>query len=124
MMKHLICLAFVCVCCAQKSSDKKTLTHAAEYHSGAVALAKNVKYRLDSLNRIPIEDKSKLRSIENNFKEWATDLVGVPGFENEKNHDHEHGHEQIQATPNQLLDIQKELYHRIEKIHANLNNIK
>ena len=123
-MKHLICLAFFCVGCVQNSADKKILTEAAAYHSQAVALAKKVKYRIDSLNRISLDDKSKLIAIENDFKEWTTDLVGVPGFEDEKNHDHEHGHEQIQATSSQLLDIQKELYHRIEKIHANLTNVK
>ena len=123
-MKHLICLAFLFVGCIQNSSDKKILTEAAAYHSQAVALAKKVKYRIDSLNRISLDDKSKLIAIENDFKEWANDLVGVPGFENEEDHDHEHGHEQIQATSGQLLEIQKELYHRIEKIHANLTNVK
>ncbi|MFM7486140.1 MAG: hypothetical protein ACKO13_04365 [Cytophagales bacterium] len=123
-MKHLICLAFLFVGCVQNSNDKKILTEAAAYHSQAVALAKKVTYRIDSLNRISTNDKSKLIAIENDFKEWANDLVGVPGFEDEKNHDHEHGHEQIQATSSQLLDIQKELYHRIEKIHANLTNVK
>lgn len=123
-MKHLICLAFLCVGCVQNSTDKKILTEAAAYHSQAVALAKKVTYRIDSLNRISMNDKSKLIAIEKDFKEWANDLVGVPGFEDEKNHDHEHSHEQIQATSSQLLDIQKELYHRIEKIHANLTNVK
>lgn len=123
-MKHLICLAFLCVGCVQNSTDKKILTEAAAYHSQAVALAKKVTYRIDSLNRISMNDKSKLIAIEKDFKEWANDLVGVPGFEDEKNHDHEHSHEQIQATSSQLLDIQKELYNRIEKIHANLTNVK
>jgi hypothetical protein len=123
-MKHLICLAFLCVGCIQNSSDKKILTEAAAYHSQAVALAKKVKYRLDSLNSISLDDKSKLIAIENDFKEWTNELVGVPGFEDEENHDHEHGHEQIQATSGQLLEIQKELYHRIEKIHATLTNVK
>ncbi|MFM7856731.1 MAG: hypothetical protein ACKO96_33590 [Flammeovirgaceae bacterium] len=124
MMKHLICLAFLFVGCVQNSNDNKILTEAAAYHSQAVALAKKVTYRIDSLNRISMNDKSKLMAIEKDFKEWANDLVGVPGFEGEKNHDHEHSHEQIQATSSQLLDIQKELYHRIEKIHANLTNVK
>jgi phosphoenolpyruvate carboxylase len=123
-MKRMIYMLFAWMACTTTNQDKKILAQAAEYHLQAVALSQKVEHKLDSLKKSASKDQNKIIVIERDLEAWKNELVGVPGFENEQEHHHAHDQEQVQATPHQMLDIQKELLNRIETIHKNLNEEK
>ncbi|MDE2722821.1 MAG: hypothetical protein OXI59_05550 [Gemmatimonadota bacterium] len=72
--------------------------------------------------------RDSLQVIEKDFELWEKNVVEVPGDDSAEAHDHGHGHhhekEDLQVTPEQMVEIQKELKSNLEKLLLRLQSIR
>ena len=75
-----------------------------------------------------MEIRDSLQVIEKDFELWEKNVVEVPGDDSGEAHDHGHGHhgekENLQVTPEQMVEIQKELKSNLEKLLLRLQSIR
>lgn len=70
----------------------------------------------EELNFVDFADK-----VERYFKEWQDNRVEVPGFEHahdHSGHDHHHHGNDVQLTPEQMLEVQKQSYKDLNTMKA------
>ncbi len=123
--KILFVISILIVCCSSPDKqEKELLKEAAVLHNEMITKAEQLE------ETIAIMDvDSTYRTIHDSLviwkeviENWETDLVEVPG--NEEHHhkggEHHHEHQQLNVTPEQMLNIQKELHLRLRAIEERI----
>lgn len=96
-----------------KSGQDTHLQHAAALHQEALQIAEDLEDQLKQTS-IPSDSAAVLQAA---IEAWEKDLVEVPGFEHTHDHaGHQHSHEPVQVTPEQMLHLQQEAKDRIEQL--------
>ncbi len=129
-------LVLLMIACGQQKEPDENLQQAFKIHEEAVELRNKVAVKLQELGTI--EDslfvstqKNHLDSLTEALDNWDEQLVEVPGFEEE--HDHEgHNHEgndhhhdeQPKLTSKQHLEVQQHLFREIQAIEKSINQIE
>ena len=138
-------LAFLSAC---GTKQDPLLQEAAQVHNQAIAVHDEVMKQLEDAQQLTQKLKARRESADSTGRAaidgliaemdssqkamdtWMNEVVEVPGEEGHnhshvhkkaENHDHAHDHAaQPEVTPQQMLDIQKEMKKNIEKIQADL----
>ncbi len=135
--------------CQEKESPQ--LKEAAAIHNEAHEIMESIEPEMASLDSLQSQLSNKkiavtdtaavaaaiasLDKVKMDFKAWEENLVTVPGVEHDHEHEHEHKdgehehhhHEHKKApdaTPEQHLEIQKEIKKNIEQIQSELKSAK
>ncbi len=121
----LICLLFVFVYgCSDSTKKDPTLEKAFQVHQQSLKTAKEAR---ELLEKIPAKDESVSR-IQSRLENWNENLIEVPGFEHEHNHedgDHHHHHHggsrpTMDLSPEDMLAVQQQLLDTILAIKKEL----
>lgn len=143
----LLSIALLVGACGGKSAkDDPILQEATKIHNEAHEMQEGIEPtvgQIDSLKTLLTNKKATLNDstakqvdelivaldkVKGDFESWEENIVSVPGME----HDHEHeghnheGHDHHDhkpapdVTPEQMLDIQKEIKKNMERIKADL----
>jgi len=116
---------FVITSCGSASEDK-VLIEAAKVHDEAMTVSVEVSSALESIENhtdaLSDLQKEELDKLKQDFEEWSELVVEVPGYEHKEQHhhghDHRHGPNELEGlTPQQILDVQKELKRQIEVLN-------
>lgn len=125
--------AFFISCHTTNEEDAHHLQQAAEIHKAMMEIEEQFEAQLDSLKSFShqaVEIRDSLQVIEKDFELWEKNVVEVPGDDSGEAHDHGHGHghhgekENLQVTPEQMVEIQKELKSNLEKLLLRLQSIR
>ena len=131
----VIVFAFFVSCHTTSEEDAHHLQQAADIHKAMMEIEKQFENQLDSLKSFShhaVEIRDSLQVIEKDFELWEKNVVEVPGDDSAEAHDHghDHGHEHhgekedLQVTPEQMVEIQKELKSNLEKLLLRLQSIR
>ncbi|MEM7109323.1 MAG: hypothetical protein AAF519_13950 [Bacteroidota bacterium] len=131
VLTFLMFLVTIMACSHDKKPDEN-LQQAFKIHEDAVSLRNQIAGELEKLNAM--EDSlfvathsENLDAIAGALKNWDEQLVEVPGFEEEhdhEGHDHHHHDEQTELTSEQHLQVQQHLFDEIQKIEKSISEIK
>lgn len=100
---------------------------AAEIHNQMISTKDTLEQTLLNLKKDTsgLVSQDSILAWEELLKIWENDLVEVPG--NELHHDHHqsesnphHSHQQLDVTPEQMLEVQKELQQRLTAIEKRI----
>ena len=127
----VVVFAFFVSCHGENKEDAHHLQQAADIHKAMMEIEEQFENQLDSLKSFShhaVEIRDSLQVIEKDFELWEKNVVEVPGDDSEEAHDHGHGHhgekENLQVTPEQMVEIQKELKSNLEKLLLRLQSIR
>ena len=131
----VIVFAFFVSCQGENKEDAHHLQQATDIHKAMMEIEKQFENQLDSLKSLShhaVEIRDSLQVIEKDFELWEKNVVEVPGDDSEeaRDHGHDHGHEHhgekenLQVTPEQMVEIQKELKSNLEKLLLRLQSIR
>ena len=98
--------------CGTPSQEDKLLQEAADIHNTALAIAEELETTLKQ-NTISADSASAILAA---IEAWENDLVEVPGNEHHDHEGHNHAHEPVHVTSQEMLQLQLELKQRIEQI--------
>ena len=133
---YTLCAAFLVTAMACESNKKENpiLKEAGEIHNQAHEIGEGIEAQfpaMDSLSTLLAARKtpaaeSAVASIANTkktFEDWEANIVTVPGMAHKHDHaagghDHEAHKPAPDVTPEQMLEIQKEMKTSIEKIKS------
>jgi hypothetical protein len=125
--KYSCILMLLMISCSSKQ-DKSDYRHAAILHNAMMDRARLIERDLNVLHHDSLTQdvRDSLDVIANLFRAWKEDVVEVPGNDTHEHEDHSHGHAQTapEVTPQQMLEIQKELDARLSFIGKKLALIK
>ena len=126
----VIIFAFFASCHGENEEDAHHLRQAVEIHKAMMEIEEQFENQLDSLKSFShhaVEIRDSLQVIEKDFELWEKNVVEVPGDDSADAHDHGHEHhhekENLQVTPEQMVEIQKELKSNLEKLLLRLQSI-
>jgi hypothetical protein len=103
-----------------RSEERTHLQQAAALHLEAVQIAEALE---DQLKQATILSDS-VAVLRAEIEVWEKDLVEVPGFEHTSNHSgHQHLHEPVQVTAEEMFQLQSESKKRIEQIKKRVDAI-
>lgn len=126
-MKRTLMVMLLATACRPAERANPLLEEAAAFHNEAISAATRVETRLDSLERAGTSiHRDSLRSLRLEIEAWEADVIEVPGFEHEEDHEqghhhHDHRHETpVSLTPDQMRDLQRVLLERIHGIEKRL----
>ncbi len=127
----VIVFAFFVSCHGENKEDAHFLRQAVEIHKAMMEIEAQFENQLDSLKSFShhaVEIRDSLQVIEKDFELWEKNVVEVPGDDSAEAHDHGHEHhhkkENLQVTPEQMVEIQKELKSNLEKLLLRLQSIR
>ena len=127
----VVVFAFFISCHTTSEEDAHHLQQAADIHKAMMEIEKQFENQLDSLKSFShhaVEIRDSLQVIEKDFELWEKNVVEVPGDDSAEAHDHGHGHhgekENLQVTPEQMVEIQKELKSNLEKLLLRLQSVR
>ena len=131
----VIVFAFFVSCQGENKEDAHHWQQATDIHKAMMEIEKQFESQLDSLKSLShhaVEIRDSLQVIEKDFELWEKNVVEVPGDDSAEAHDHghDHGHdhhhekEDLQVTPEQMVEIQKELKSNLEKLLLRLQSIR
>lgn len=120
-------LLTMAACASGEPADPK-LEEAATLHDKALQAEEALRPLLDSLeqrhNQISIQGRAlteaersfvqSVSALQQRFERWKEERIEVPGHEHAHHHDHDHGHghthgrKMPEATPEHMLNIQRE----------------
>lgn len=127
----VIVFAFFVSCHEENKEDAHFLQQAVEIHKAMMEIEAQFESQLDSLKSFShhaVEIRDSLQVIEKDFELWEKNVVEVPGDDSAEAHDHGHEHhhekENLQVTPEQMVEIQKELKSNLEKLLLRLQSIR
>lgn len=127
----VIVFAFFVSCHGENKEDAHHLQQAVEIHKAMMEIEEQFENQLDSLKSFShhaVEIRDSLQVIEKDFELWEKNVVEVPGDDSEEAHDHGHEHhhekENLHVTPEQMVEIQKELKSNLEKLLLRLQSIR
>jgi hypothetical protein len=113
--------------CSSKQ-DKSDYRQAAIVHNAMMDRARWIERDLNTLHNDTLtqEVRDSLEVITNILHAWKQDVVEVPGNDMHEHNNHSHSHAQVapEVTPQQMLEIQKELDARLSFIGKRLALIK
>jgi ABC-type nickel/cobalt efflux system permease component RcnA len=149
----LLALFILFSCGGKDEKTEALLKEAAQWHNEAVAIHKELMPKMKEIEALKAkltaqkdsligkEDNTvsqlevqimDLENISKEMKEWMENIVEVPnneehhhhheGEEHEHDHKHEHG-AKIDLTPEQMLEVQKEMKANILKIQGKVKAI-
>ena len=130
------------VACATDKKENPILKEAGTIHNEAHEMGEGVEAQftaVDSLSallaakKMPAADSlvASMAAVKQSFEAWEGNIVTVPGMKH--NHDHAegdkaHAHDEHKpapdVTPEQMLDIQKEMKLSIKKIKSDLETAR
>jgi len=136
----IVCLSLTVACGAKKDP---VMQQAGQVHKQAIAIHEEVMVQIndarqliqrlkvkretsDSTTRIAIDSTiARIEHADRSMNTWMDEVVEVPGLEDDHAHTHGEGHDHDHSaapeiTPQQMLEIQKEMKVNIEKIQADL----
>jgi hypothetical protein len=124
-------LALLCACGGPSAKEAAFTKEALGHHEAAMAAEKQVKELMAELGKLKpalaslkdslAADPDRLAKAtqaletmdkaEADFAAWAKTIVEVPGHEHQHEHGqgHDHDHTPVQATPEQMVAIQREI---------------
>lgn len=129
----VVVFAFFVSCQGESKEDAHHLQQAADIHKAMMEIEELFEAQLDSLKSLShhaVDIRDSLQVIEKEFELWEKNVVEVPGDDSAEAHDHGHGHdhhhekEDLQVTPEQMVEIQKELKSNLEKLLLRLQSIR
>lgn len=106
-------LTLLCLCaCGGSSEDKRIYKEAFEKQEQVIALIEEVEELLDN------EPASRKDSLSESIHEIEESLFEIPGYHLElPGHEgHDHGHQRVELTPKEILDIQVDLLQQLKDI--------
>jgi hypothetical protein len=122
-----ILMLLMTMSCSSKQ-DKSDYRHAAILHNAMMDRARLIERDLNALHHDTLakEVRDSFEVIANLLHAWKEDVVEVPGNDMHEHEDHSHSHAQValEVTPQQMLEIQKELDTRLSSIGKRLALIK
>ena len=127
----VVVFAFFISCHTTSEEDAHHLQQAADIHKAMMEIEEQFENQLDSLKSFSHHAagiRDSLQVIEKDFELWEKNVVEVPGDDSGEAHDHGHGHhdekENLQVTPEQMVEIQKELKSNLEKLLLRLQSLR
>jgi hypothetical protein len=121
--KYSCILMLLVISCSSKQ-DKSDYRHVAILHNAMMERARLIERDLNMLHHDTLtqEVRDSLEVIANLLHAWKADVVEVPGNDMHEHDDHSHSHAQVamEVTPQQMLEIQKELDARLSSIGKKL----
>jgi ABC-type nickel/cobalt efflux system permease component RcnA len=133
-------LALLWACGGHSEKDEALTKEALAHHEAAMSTEKELKILLAEVGALKttlaaLKDSlsadstrattiggtlAELEKVETDYAAWAKAIVEVPGHEHAHEHgdghDHDHDHAPVQATPEQMVDIQREIKENVLKI--------
>lgn len=133
-------LVWLCACGGPSAKEEALTKEALGHHEAAMTAEKQVKELMVELGKlkpalISLKDSlaadpdrlakvtqslETMDKVEADFAAWAKNIVEVPGHEHQhehgEGHDHDHDHTPVQATPEQMVDIQRETKDNVIRI--------
>ena len=135
-MKNLILALFVISCSSVNSGDEGEFDGSMEAHELAMEMSKQVKEKIENLELASGQNEpadtvllDSVSALMESFEYWESTIVEVPGHEHHhdhEGHDHDHDHDHSPSpdvTPEQMLEIQKDLLDRITKLNDRAQSI-
>lgn len=149
----LFALLLVFSCNGKDEKSEALLKEAIKWHNEAMAIHKELMPKMKALEELKAKltaqkdslaakdenaisqldaEIMNLENISKEMKEWMENIVEVPHNEEHHHHhegdahDHDHSHEhgaKIDLTPEQMLDVQKEMKNNILKIQDKINAV-
>ncbi len=118
-------LILLCSSCSNRQAGAEALLQqAAAVHEEIIQIEKQFVSQLQALKSQPTMQDS-VRTLEQAFEEWQASVIEVPGMEEEQeDHAHEHGESEVQLTPEQMLEVQKELEQVILSLQKRLQHVR
>nr|WP_299382210.1 hypothetical protein [Allomuricauda sp.] len=121
--------------CGDKKQSNENLQKAFEIHEKTISIHKMVLNQMDALktnkDSLFVETYSNdLNTISGSLEEWEEQLIEVPGFDHDEDHSdhdheyHDHHDEQQKLTPEQHLEVQRQLLVEIQAIAEKIEKIK
>jgi hypothetical protein len=128
-MKRIMTIAMLVVSCTSKVPEEKLNNEAIILHNSMVEKANLIKHRLNELKNDSAISQDSVTLLLELLKQWQRDLVEVPGNEehghaNHDDHHSHHDHSVLDVTPEQMLEIQKELDARLSNIGKRTTSLK
>jgi hypothetical protein len=124
-MKRIVTFAFILLSCTSKISDDKLTDEAISLHHSMIKKSNMIRHRLNELQKDPAVNQDSVAHFLELLKQWETDLVEVPGDEDHVHGTHSHhDHPPHDVTPEQMLEIQKDLDARLGNIGKNTTKLK
>jgi predicted glycoside hydrolase/deacetylase ChbG (UPF0249 family) len=151
MKKLIYILSLLIFACGGKDEKSEAiLKEAAKLHNEAVAVHDSLMPMMKKINELESQLSVKkdslvgkndslanqvqaeivnMEAISAEMKTWMESIVEVPGNEEHHHHEgdgHEHKHdhsEKVEVTPDQMLEIQKEMKVNILKIKEKVKNV-
>jgi hypothetical protein len=106
---------------------KDDYTSSVILHNSIMEKARLIERDLDMLRHtsLPKEALDSLEFIAKELSEWQCEVVEVPGndVDSHQSHSHEHTRAPVKVTPEQMLEIQKELDSSLSAIGKKLANM-
>lgn len=107
------------VACSAPSNENKLLQEAADVHNTALLIAEELETTLKQYT-FPADSASAIMAA---IKAWENELVEVPGNEHHDHEGHNHSHEAVNITAEEMLHLQLELKARMEQIKKRVDTI-
>ena len=107
--------------CSGNSENDSKLKEAHEIHEASMDVRAQVMAALEirKSGAESADDSLRVKNLEMALKEWDDQVYEIPGFEHDHDHDHDHHHHHRKApdlTPEQHLEMQKELMAEIKAL--------
>ncbi len=116
-------LTLVFFSCLGGHKHDPVLTEAFEVHKQSLAMAKEVRSRLDNISNT---DSSRIH-LESRLAQWNENIIEVPGFEHHHEHGHDHhhhhNHSSLELMPTDMLNVQNEFLDSIKVILTDIKSI-
>lgn len=122
MLSHSYKLIFFLCCihfgCLGATKNDPKLQEAFEIHKQSLDVAKQSKALLNNLER---GDANRVL-FDAQLKQWQENIIEVPGFEHDHDHDHDHHHHNVRydLSPEDMLEVQKEMLDSIQAIQIRI----
>lgn len=112
----LLVLFFFMQCTSLNKEEQRIMNEAAIVHNEMVAQAEALDERLDGIATDTSFPSDSIPVWKRDLALWESELVEVPGNEEEHSHkegEHHHDHQQLNVTAAQMMVIQLELQRRL-----------
>ena len=127
----LVCLLIAC----SGSTEDALILQSAKIHEETLTVSKEVVEKIKSLNIVlgnlqtdQTLIKDSLTVLKQDFIDWESTVIGIPGYEydhqDHSGHNHDHSHKPPpDLTPEMMLEIQKSLREQVVKLNGRVQKI-
>ncbi len=121
-MRKLIGIFVVLLACTTSTKEESN-PQIIEIHNTAIKKGNEVEKIIDKIKNYAKDSTDSLENrlldsvevLRDDLTEWKETIVEVPGYEHNHVHDHSHK-EPLQLTPDMMLEIQKDIEERVDKL--------